>query len=141
MLANIESAIKRSEKLHTGQIRFVVEGALDGRPLFSDQAARARAIDVFSLLRVWDTSHNNGVLIYLLFADHDVEIVADRGIDAKVGKAAWQKICAAMEAQFKQGHFEAGVIDGIEAVTDYMVKYFPATGSHKNELPDTPTVL
>jgi uncharacterized membrane protein len=81
------------------------------------------------------------VLIYLLFADHDVEIVADRGIDAKVGKAAWQKICTAMETQFKQGHFEAGVIDGIKAVTDYMIKYFPATGSHKNELPDTPTVL
>lgn len=141
VLAKIEDAIKASEKLHTGQIRFVVEGALDGRPLFNDQAARARALDVFSSLRIWDTAHNNGVLIYLLFADHDVEIVADRGIDAKVGKEAWQKICAAMEAQFKQGHFEAGVVEGIAAVTDHMIVHFPAVGAHRNELPDAPTVL
>jgi uncharacterized membrane protein len=141
VLANVESAIKASEKQHTGQIRFVVEGALDGRPLFHDQAARARALDVFSLLRIWDTSHNNGVLIYLLLADRDVEIVADRGIDAEVGKAAWQDICTAMEAQFRKGHFETGVIDGIAAVTKYLVAHFPASGPHKNELPDTPTVL
>lgn len=141
VLASIESAIKASEKQHTGQIRFVVEGALDGRPLFDDQAARARALDVFSLLRVWDTAHNNGVLIYLLLADHDVEIVADRGINSKVGKDAWRTICAAMETQFRQGHFEAGVIQGIAAVTKYLAEYFPATGSHKNELPDAPTVL
>ncbi|RTL53630.1 MAG: hypothetical protein EKK40_03485 [Bradyrhizobiaceae bacterium] len=141
VLANIEAAIKASEKRHTGQIRFVVEGALDGRPLFNDQAARARAIDVFSFQRIWDTMHNNGVLIYLLLADHDVEIVADRGIDALVGKEAWQGICSAMEKQFREGHFEAGVIEGIEAVTEHLVAHFPASGPHKNELPDTPTVL
>ncbi len=140
-LANIEAAIKASEKQHTGQIRFVVEGALDGRPLFNDQAARARALDVFSLERIWDTMHNNGVLIYLLLADHDVEIVADRGIDAKVGEGAWLTICTAMEAQFRQGHFETGVIEGIASVTKYMITYFPASGPHKNELPDAPTVL
>lgn len=141
VLARIEDAIKASEKQHTGQIRFVVEGALDGRPLFDDQAARARAIDVFSFMRIWDTAHNNGVLIYLLFADHDVEIVADRGIDAKVGEKAWKKICVDMEAQFKAGHFERGVIEGISAVTEHMIAHFPATGSHTNELPDAPTVL
>lgn len=141
VLTSIESAIKASEKQHTGQIRFVVEGALDGRPLFHDQAARARALDVFSLLRIWDTAHNNGVLIYLLLADRDVEIIADRGIDVKVGHAKWQDICGAMEAQFRSGHFEAGVIEGIAAVTNYLVTYFPASGPHKNELPDAPTVL
>ncbi len=141
VMDNIEAAIKASEKQHTGQIRFVVEGALDGRPLFNDQAARARAIDVFSSLRIWDTAHNNGVLIYLLLADRDVEIVADRGIDAQVGHAAWQKICDEMETQFRSGHFEAGVIEGIAAVTKYMAEYFPATGSHKNELSDAPTIL
>ncbi|MDB5995599.1 MAG: hypothetical protein JWP42_2735, partial [Pseudomonas sp.] len=74
-LAAIEQAIKASEASHAGQIRFVVEGALDGAPLFRDQSARERAIDVFSKLRIWDTEHNNGVLIYLLLADRDVEIV------------------------------------------------------------------
>ena len=90
VLANIEQAIKAGEAGHAGQVRFVVEGALDGAPLFRDQSARQRAIDVFSQLRIWDTAHNNGVLIYLLLADRKVEIVADRGIDAKVGSAGWE---------------------------------------------------
>lgn len=83
VLEAIERAIKAGEATHSGQIRFVVEGALDGVPLFRDQPARERALDVFSHLRIWDTHHNNGVLIYLLLADRDVEIVADRGIDAR----------------------------------------------------------
>src|SRR5262249_59215846 len=86
VLARIEQAIRVSETTHSGQVRFVVEGALDGVPLFRDQPARARALDVFSHLRIWDTAHNNGVLIYLLLADHRVEIVADRGIDMHVGR-------------------------------------------------------
>ena len=93
MLARIEQAIKAGEATHSGQVRFVVEGALDGAPLFRNQPARERALDIFSQLRIWDTAHNNGVLIYLLLADHDFEIVADRGIDARVGHAGWEKIC------------------------------------------------
>ena len=100
VLDAIEQAIKAGETTHAGQVRFVVEGALDGRPLLRGQSARERALDVFSQLRIWDTAHNNGVLIYLLLADRQVEIVADRGIDAKVGAAGWQKICAGMEADF-----------------------------------------
>ena len=96
----IEQAIKAGEATHSGQVRFVVEGALDGKPLFSGQSGRERALDIFSRLRIWDTAHNNGVLIYLLLADRDVEIIADRGIDAKVGAAGWEKICKAMEADF-----------------------------------------
>ena len=117
MLAAIEQAIKAGEATHSGQVRFVVEGALDGAPLFRNQPARERALDIFSQLRIWDTAHNNGVLIYLLLADRDVEIVADRGIDAKVGAAGWEKICAAMETDFRAGNFERGVIKGIEAVS------------------------
>lgn len=141
VLTNIEKAIAASETHHTGQIRFVVEGALEGRPLLGDQPARARAIDVFSHLRIWDTAHNNGVLIYLLLADRDVEIVADRGIDARVGKAGWQDICTAMEDEFRRANFESGVLAGIAAVTAHLARYFPATGRHANELPDDPVVL
>src|SRR6202521_1325001 len=101
VLAGVEQAIKAGEATHAGQVRFVVEGALDGAPLFKGQSARERALDVFSQLRIWDTAHNNGVLIYLLLADRQVEIIADRGIDAKVGAAGWQKIRAAMQRDFK----------------------------------------
>jgi uncharacterized membrane protein len=141
VLASIEQAIKESEATHSGQIRFVVEGALDGRPLFKNQTARARALEVFSHLRIWDTAHNNGVLIYLLLADRDVEILADRGIDAVVDAAEWEKICRAMEAEFIKGDFETGVIGGIEAVSRHLAKHFPKRGAGANELPDAPVVM
>jgi uncharacterized membrane protein len=141
VLASIEQAIKAGEATHSGQVRFVVEGALDGAPLFKGQSARERALDIFSHLRIWDTAHNNGVLIYLLLADRDVEIVADRGIDAKVGAAGWQKICAAMEADFRGGNFSGGVIKGIAAVSQQLAAHFPKHGAGPNELPDKPVVM
>jgi uncharacterized membrane protein len=141
VLDRIEQAIKSSEATHSGQVRFVVEGALDGAPLFRNQPARERALDVFSHLRIWDTVHNNGVLIYLLLADRDVEIVADRGIHAKVGSERWEQICRRMEAGFASGQFERGVIDGIEAVSGELARHFPPGGPHPNELPDTPVVM
>jgi len=141
VLVAIEWAIKSGEATHSGQVRFVVEGALDGAPLFKNQSARDRALDIFSHLRIWDTAHNNGVLIYLLLADRQVEIVADRGIDAKVGAAGWRKICADMETDFRAGNFEAGVIKGIEAVSRQLAVYFPKHGPGKNELPDAPVVM
>jgi uncharacterized membrane protein len=141
VLASIGRAVKASESTHSGQIRFVVEGALDGAPLLRNQSARARALDLFSHLRIWDTAHNNGVLIYLLLADRDVEILADRGIDALVGPKEWAKICRAMETEFSKGNFEGGVIQGIEAVTRHLAKHFPKHGAGRNELPDAPVVM
>jgi len=132
---------KASETVHAGEIRFVVEGALDGTPLFKGQSARERAIDVFSQLRIWDTEHNNGVLIYLLLADRDVEIVADRGVHSMVGSEEWEKICRKMETAFKQANYEGGVVGGIHAVTQHLIKHFPASDSGQNELPDKPVVL
>jgi len=140
-LARIEQAIKAGEAMHSGQVRFVVEGALDGAPLFRDQPARERALDVFSQLRVWDTRHNNGVLIYLLLADRDFEIVADRGIDRSVGHDGWEKICQQMEADFRAGDFESGVIKGIGAVSRELAKHFPKVSGGPNELPDAPVVM
>jgi uncharacterized membrane protein len=140
-LARIELAIKSGEATHSGQVRFVVEGALDGAPLFRNQPARERALDIFSQLRIWDTAHNNGVLIYLLLADRDVEIVADRGIDAKVGAAGWEKICQVMETDFRAGNFERGVIKGVAAVSRELATHFPRSGAGPNELPDAPVVM
>jgi uncharacterized membrane protein len=140
-LIAIEQAIKASETAHAGEIRFVVEGALHSTPLLQGQSARERAIEVFSQLRIWDTEHNNGVLIYLLLADRDVEIVADRGIHSKLGSREWETICRGMEAAFKQADYKGGVISGIQAVTQHLMQYFPASGSGQNELPDKPVVL
>jgi uncharacterized membrane protein len=140
-LALIERTIKAGEETHSGQVRFAVEGALDGKPLLQDQSARDRALDIFSQLRIWDTAHNNGVLIYLLLADHKVEIVADRGINAKVGATGWKKICDGMESDFKAGNFANGVVKGIQAVSQQLATHFPKQGAGPNELPDKPVVI
>lgn len=143
-LRSIEQAIAASEARHAGELRFVVEGALDGLPLLRGQTARERAIELFAQLHVWDTEHNTGVLIYLLLADRRVEIVADRGIDAKAGAEAWSAICRAMETHFGAGDFGRGAVQGIEAVTQLVIRHFPhlqlAPGD-RNELPDAPLLL
>jgi uncharacterized membrane protein len=141
VLGRIEQAIQAGEATHSGQVRFVVEGALDGAPLFRNQSPRERALDIFSRLRIWDTEHNNGVLIYLLLADRDVEIIADRGIDSRVGSAGWENICRHMEREFRAGLFEHGVIKGIEQVSRLLAQHFPKQPGGTNELPDAPVVL
>ena len=141
-LAAIEQAIESSEISHSGEIRFAVEPGLDLLPLLKDQPARERAIEVFSQLGVWDTEHNNGVLIYLLVADRDVEIVADRGINVKVGREKWELICQEMESAFSQGKFEAGVIAGVRAVGACLREHFPSEQrEQQNELADRPIIL
>lgn len=137
----IEQAIREAEAKHDGQIRFAVEAALDLAPLLAGQAACERALEIFSQLRVWDTEHNNGVLIYLLLADRDVEIVADRGIHTRLGQETWEVICREMEAAFREGQFEAGVLAGIKAVGEHLSHHFPPRGDKPNEIPDSPVIL
>ena len=126
MLSAIEQAIKAGRG-HAIPARSASwsKARWTARRCFATNRRGTRALDIFSQLRIWDTAHNNGVLIYLLLADRDVEIVADRGIDAKVGAAGWEKICSEMEAEFKAGNFERGVIKGIEAVSRKLAKHFP----------------
>ena len=119
---------------------FAIEAALDTASLFRRQTAKQRALEVFSELRVWDTEHNNGVLIYVLMADRDVEILADRGIHVRAGKQAWSEICREMETFFGREQYLAGSLAGIRAVAQHLSKYFGSPGSRRNELPDEPSV-
>ena len=140
-LDRVEQSIARTERLHRGQICFAIEASLDGDALWSGQHATDRAIEQFGRLRVWDTAENNGVLIYLLWADRDVEVVADRGIHHQVGADAWEAVCRQMEAAFREGRFEEGAIAGIEAVGVLLGRHFPGDGSEPNEVSDRPVIL
>ncbi|MBI1865614.1 MAG: TPM domain-containing protein [Nitrospirae bacterium] len=141
-LTAIEEAIRKVEKTHRGEIRFAVEAALRPAVLWRGLSARERAVDVFSRLRVWDTEENCGVLVYLLLADRRVEIVADRGIHQRAGQTEWERICREMEAAFREGRFEEGVIAGVHAIGEHLKKHYPASEEEKrNELPDRPVVL
>jgi uncharacterized membrane protein len=141
VLSRIEQAIAQSESKHAGQIRFAVEHALDATSVCRGLSARERALQVFSMLKVWDTEHNNGVLIYLLLADRDVEIVADRGIHVRAGAPAWEAICRWMESELRAGRYEQAVCGGIERVSGLLESHFPRHGQAANELPDRPVVL
>jgi uncharacterized membrane protein len=140
-MAEIEQAIAKSERQHRGEIRFAAEASLESAALLAGETARERALEVFSLLRVWDTEENNGVLIYLLLADRDVEIVADRGISAKVTAPEWERICHRMEAAFVRGEFRHGVLAGIVEISALLARYYPARAAGPNELPDKPVIL
>lgn len=137
--ARIEQTIKESEKLHDGEVRFAVEAALDPGELWRGVTARSRAIAVFSELGVWDTERNNGVLLYLLLADRDVEIVADRGFNRKVSVEEWESVCQRMEVALRDGRHADAVIAGIEAISQIIARHFPPTPGGRNELADAPT--
>lgn len=137
----IEAAIRESERSHEGEIRFVVEGGLDLPELLHGVSPRQRAVELFSRLRVWDTEHNSGVLVYLLLADRQVEIVADRGIHSRVGEKAWHEVCGRMERAFRNGRFKEGTVAGIREIGALLAVHFPPQGANPNELPDQPVIL
>jgi uncharacterized membrane protein len=141
VMKRIEAVIAAGELQHGGQVRFVVESALPMGQLVRGETPRERALEVFSRLRIWDTEENCGVLIYLLLADRDVEIIADRGVHRKVGDEAWQAICRGMEAAFREKRFSDGAVDGIDAINALLAHHYPRATAGANELPDQPVVL
>lgn len=141
VMTAIEEAVKESETLHRGEIRFAVEAGLDLDELRRGTSARERAVEVFSRLRVWDTAENSGVLIYVQWLDRQVEIVADRGIAAQVPQAEWEQICHRMEAAFRDGRFGEGSAEAVRAVGQLLAVRFPARSDNPNELPDRPVLL
>jgi uncharacterized membrane protein len=141
----IEQAVARAERTHAGEIRFAIETALPPLHVVNDMPPRARALEVFAHLRVWDTEQNNGVLIYVQLADRDVEIIADRGLQGRVSLSEWEAVCRAMEEHFRAGRYQAGAIAGVDAVGTLLARHYPAStdaaSPSRNQLPDRPTLL
>lgn len=140
-LDRIEAAVREAETGHGGEIRFVIENSLAPALVWRGVPGRERAIELFSQLRVWDTEYNSGVLVYLLLADHDIEIVADRGIAARVPQAAWDEVAHAMEAAFRAGDFERGALEGIRRIGSLLAQHFPGAGPNPDELANRPLVI
>lgn len=137
----IEQAIKECEARHAGEIRFVVETAFDLPELWHDLAPRQRALQLFGQLGVWDTAHNNGVLIYVDLADRVVEIIADRGIAARVPQAEWAAVCRQMEHHYREARFREGSVVGILGVGALLGRHFPGETAGGQELPEQPVLL
>ncbi|HEY3730626.1 MAG TPA: TPM domain-containing protein [Steroidobacteraceae bacterium] len=141
VLAQIEAAIAAAESQHSGEIRFVVETALPERAVWQGLTPRQRAVQVFAHFRVWDTHHNNGVLIYVLRADRAVEILADRGISSKVREREWQAVCREVEGCYRAGRYAEGSSAAVAGVARLLGEHFPPGGSGSNELPNQPILL
>lgn len=141
-LQRLQERVATTERLHSGEVRLCIEAGLPLSYLWAGATARARAIAMFGKLRVWDTEHNNGVLIYLLLAEHAIEIVADRGLNRHVNAAQWQELTSGMAAAFKAGEYEAGLNAAVDAVGALLTRHFgvAAHAENPNELPDAPVV-
>jgi uncharacterized membrane protein len=135
----IEKTISEMERSHGGEIRFAIEASLPALDVMRKVMPRDRALQVFSDLRVWDTEANNGVLIYVLWADRDVEIVADRGYNGRVSAREWSEVCHRMEQLFGNGDTRRAATEGIRAVGALIGQHFPAVD--RDELPNRPVVL
>ena len=141
LLRRTEQAIAVSERSHCGELRLVVEANLPLAGLLRDQSSRQRAVELFGQLGVWDTEHNCGVLIYLQLLDRRVEIVADRGINRRVGDAFWSAVCRRMEGAFRGGQYEAGILQALDEISAALAEHFPATADNPDELPNAPLVF
>jgi uncharacterized membrane protein len=139
-VARIEARVRQSESRHSGEIRVCVEAGLPLSYLWRGLGAHDRAVMMFGKLRVWDTADNNGVLIYLLLADHAIEVVADRGLNRHVDPARWAGIVGAMREPFRQGRFEQGLMAALDAVDGLLAQHYPLAEGQRNpnELPDAP---
>jgi len=142
-LDRLAARVRESERHHSGEIRICIEAGLPLSYLWRNAPARQRAIMMFGKLRVWDTEHNNGVLVYLLVADHAIEIVADRGLNRHVDGAGWQALATQMSAAFKGGRFEEGLAAAVDRVDALLRQHFAigAAERNPNELPDRPVVI
>lgn len=143
MLERLMLRVGASEKRHGGEIRICVEASLPSGYIWRDATARERAVAMFGKLRVWDTQHNNGVLVYLLLAERAIEIVADRGLNQHVPAAQWAALVQRLSAALREGSFEGGLTQALEEVSALLVEHFPlaAGESNPNELPDKPLLV
>jgi len=142
MVEQLARRVAASEKRHTGEVRIYVEAGLPLSYVWRGATARERAVQMFGKLRVWDTEQNNGVLIYLLLAEHAIEIVADRGLNQKVDATEWKRIVQHMGSAFREGRFEEGLTQALAEVSALLVDHFPAVPgeANANELPDAPVL-
>lgn len=141
LLTQIERRIGDIERAHPGEVRFIVEHALELGDLLVGLTPRERALEVFGLLRVWDTEQNNGVLVYVLHAEHAVEIVADRGLARCVAQEEWDGLCRQVETEFRAGRFGPGAMAAVDGVARLLERHFPGHRGGRNELPDQPLLL
>jgi uncharacterized membrane protein len=140
-LHDIQATIATGEKLHRAEVRLIIEPALPLNDLLQGVHSRARARELFTLYRVWDTEDNCGVLVYINLADHKVEIIADRASGRALQPNDWKEICRAMTEGFARDVYGPSVQAALEMLNELLQRHFPGHGANVNELSDRPLIV
>jgi len=143
VLDRLAARVAASERRHGGELLVCIEAGLPWSYIRREATARERALTLFGKLRVWDTEDNNGILIYLSLAEHTIELIADRGLNARVAAERWSAIADELGRALSDRRFEEGLNQAIDAVTALLIAHFPRDGDapKPNALPDAPVVL
>lgn len=140
-LKAIEDAIAHGETRHRAEVRLVIEPSLSLQAVLNGMSPRERARQLFAQYGVWDTEENCGVLIYINLADHQVEIVADRGVGRVISPGDWEAICRTMTSGFARGEYRDSVIAALGELNTLLQRHYPDDGSTHNQLSNKPVML
>ena len=125
----IRQAVKEAELNTSGEIRIYIEDHCKGELM-------DRAAFIFEEMKIHETAHRNGVLIYLAFSDKRFAVLGDAGIHTIVGNDFWLSVKEMLIEQFKNGRYTDGLIAAIKEAGNVLQKHFPFEKGDTNELPD-----
>lgn len=126
----VVAAIREAEKSTSGEIRVHIEKSHGDMDIFE------RAMEVFHLLKMDNTKLSNGVLIYVAVEDRDFVIYGDSGINDVVPNDFWESTKDIIVANFKEGKFKQGLIEGVTKAGEQLKTHFPWVENDRNELPN-----
>lgn len=138
----LQVAVHAGEQHHRGEVRVAIESGMPVGHAWAGVTPRERARALFGALEVWNTEDHSGVLLYINLADHAVELLADRGIDARVGQTAWRQLCDDLARGLAKELSVNPVLDAIARIHALLIEHYPSDGGYNpNELDDRPIVL
>lgn len=140
-LKAIEEAITEGERRHRAEVRVIIEPALGAQAVLRGMTPRDRARELFAHYGIWDTEENCGVLVYIDLADHQVEIVADRGVGRVIGAKEWHAVCRIMTQGFARGAYHDSVLAALSELNALLQQHYPDDGSKRNQLSNKPVML
>jgi uncharacterized membrane protein len=128
----ISDKIAEMELITSGEIRVSIKE----HKSFSERNTDIKSLaeNEFYRLNMHQTRDKTGILLFFLLGERRFYILADQGINEKVGQNVWVNVSNEIKEQFNNGYFSEGILKGIETVGKLLGEYFPIKYDDKNEL-------
>ena len=127
----VVKAIREAEHQTSGEVRVFVES----RCRFVDPVDRA--YEIFKGLKMEETHHRNGVIVYVALKDRQLAVYGDIGIHEKTGEIYWKMEVAKMLSHFNNEDYITGISTCVREIGQALHEHFPYDRTEdKNELPD-----